>query len=228
MKFQKEFDCSVDFFGLLSRQTCSEIAIELIKYVLVQREQVPGPFNSLQLLARKSQPRPEPQLEAQQYEANIESSSDDHLRSKGPSRSSSSVHEQHHQGHDGDHHHRHHHVSSLQLHNNILNRNKLTAIPSGERNTEARTDDDHDVVNNTTRNSLVVNTLHRHTHQPHQQQSSCPQTAAQGQFGSGRLREDPDYCLQPLTTCRSIKTNYSHSVSKDTKTKSKTITITKT
>lgn len=40
-------ECSVEFSGLISRRTCSAVAIELIKYVLVQRDQIPETFDSL-------------------------------------------------------------------------------------------------------------------------------------------------------------------------------------
>lgn len=40
-------ECEVEFTGLISRSTCCTVAIELIKYVLVQRDQIPETFDSL-------------------------------------------------------------------------------------------------------------------------------------------------------------------------------------
>ena len=40
-------ECSVEFSGLISRKACSTVATELIKYVLVQRDQIPETFDSL-------------------------------------------------------------------------------------------------------------------------------------------------------------------------------------
>lgn len=39
--------CSVEFSGLICRNTCSTIASELIKYVLLQRDQMPEPYSCI-------------------------------------------------------------------------------------------------------------------------------------------------------------------------------------
>ena len=50
-------ECSVEFSGLISRKACSTVATELIKYVLVQRDQIPETFDSLLLQSEESLPQ---------------------------------------------------------------------------------------------------------------------------------------------------------------------------
>ncbi|XP_067939143.1 MAD2L1-binding protein-like [Watersipora subatra] len=44
---QKEHKCTIKISGLISRKSCSSVTTELLKYVLLQRDQVPDTFNSL-------------------------------------------------------------------------------------------------------------------------------------------------------------------------------------
>lgn len=45
---QVNYECHVEFDGLISRSVCASISKELVKYVLFQRDQIPESFDCLQ------------------------------------------------------------------------------------------------------------------------------------------------------------------------------------